>query len=206
MPDPVISPDTQRPNRLPPGQRQTPKLPVFHEGPVPPPFDPASWDFALFPVPLVESIARLTWGEFQALPRTKVYADFHCVTGWSRLDNLWEGVRTLDLRPLVRVAPEARFVMVHSDYGLSTNLTLEDFFAEDAILATHHNGEPLSAEHGAPLRLVVPRLYAYKSAKWVRGVEFMTEDRPGYWESARNGGYAMRGDPWAGPDGERRGG
>ena len=205
MPDePIISPDTRRGERVPPGQRRTHKFPVLHEGPVPP-FDPATWDFAAFPVPLVAAVVRLTWAEFQARPQSKVYADMHCVTRWTKLDNLWEGVRTRDLLPLLSIAPEAKFVMVHAEYGYSTNLPLADFFADDAVLATRHNGEPLTPDHGAPLRLVVPRLYAWKSAKWVRGVEFMAEDRPGYWESERNGGFHMRGDPWAGADGERFG-
>ena len=204
MDEPTLSPDTLRPNRLPPGQHATARFPVLHEGPVPP-FDPATWDLAIFPVPLVESVVRLSWADFQALPRAQVYADMHCVTRWSKLDNLWEGVRTRELLPLVELAPEAHFVMVHGEYGFSANLPLADFFADDVILATRHNGEGLTPEHGAPLRLVVPRLYSWKSVKWVRGVEFMAEDRPGYWESPRNGGFHMRGDPWAGDDGQRTG-
>jgi DMSO/TMAO reductase YedYZ molybdopterin-dependent catalytic subunit len=194
--DIILSPDTRRPDRLPPGQVRTHKWPVLHAGEVPP-FDPARWDFAVFPVPLVDRVVRFGWEQFQALPRVKVFADMHCVTRWSKLDNLWEGVPTRELLKHVAVSPAARFVMVHSEYGFSTNLPVDDFFAEDALFAFAHNGEPLTPDHGYPVRLVVPRLYAWKSAKWVRGVEFMEADRPGYWESYENGGYAMRGDPWS---------
>jgi len=180
----------------------TAKWPVLHVGPTPT-FKPESWDLTVFPVPLVAAVARFTWAEFQALPRTKVYADMHCVTRWSKLDNLWEGVATRELLKHVTVSDAAQFVMVHCEYGWTTNLPLADFFAFDALFATHHNGEPLTADHGSPVRLVIPRLYAWKSAKWVRGVEFMAADRPGYWESYANGGYHLRGDPWVSADGER---
>jgi len=200
--EPIVSPDTARPQRLPPGQSLTAKWPVLHVGPTPT-FKPESWDLTVFPVPLVAAVARFTWAEFQALPRTKVYADMHCVTRWSKLDNLWEGVATRELLKHVTVSDAAQFVMVHCEYGWTTNLPLADFFAFDALFATHHNGEPLTADHGSPVRLVIPRLYAWKSAKWVRGVEFMAADRPGYWESYANGGYHLRGDPWVSADGER---
>jgi len=200
--EPIVSRDTTRADRLPPGQSVTRKWPVLHVGPVPA-FDPAAWDLTVFPVPLVAATARFTWADFQALPRTKVYADMHCVTRWSKLDNLWEGVATRELLRHVTPAAGATFVMVHCEYGWSTNLPLADFLAEDALFATHHNGEPLSPDHGRPVRLVVPRLYAWKSAKWVRGIEFLADDRPGYWESPANGGYHLRGDPWEAPDGQR---
>ena len=193
--DPIISPDTRRPVRLPPNQRGTPKWPVMTAGETPP-FDPAAWSFALFPVPLVDKIVSFTWPEFSALPRVKVFADMHCVTQWSKLDNLWEGVPTAALRDHVTIIPDARFVMIHCDYGFTTNLPVEDFFAPDAVFALTHNGEPLTPDHGHPVRLVVPHLFAWKSAKWVRGIEFMTHDRPGYWEDYAHGGYHMRGDPW----------
>ena len=193
--DAIISPDTRRPRRLPPGQVQTHKWPVLHVGEVPP-FDPTTWDLTVFPVPLVDRPVAFNWQQFQALPRVKVYADMHCVTRWSKLDNLWEGVPTKELLNHVRPSADARFVMVHSEYGFSTNLPLDDFFADDALLALRHNGQPLTPDHGYPVRLVVPRLYAWKSAKWVRGIEFMTDDRPGFWEEWQNGGYHMRGDPW----------
>ncbi|AMV26603.1 TMAO/DMSO reductase [Gemmata sp. SH-PL17] len=200
--EPIISSDTQRENRVPPRQVLTQKWPVLHAGSVPP-FDPARWTLSLFPAPLIGAIKQFTWAEFNALPRHRVFADMHCVTRWSKLDNLWEGVVTRELLNHITLAPRAKFVMVHSEYGFSTNLPIDDFFAEDCLFATHHNGEPLTPEHGYPVRLVVPRLYTWKSAKWVRGIEFMEEDRPGYWESLENGGYHMRGDPWTGgPDGD----
>jgi DMSO/TMAO reductase YedYZ molybdopterin-dependent catalytic subunit len=192
---PIISPDTQRQNRLPPQQVQTRNWPELHAGPVPP-FDSASWDFTVFPVPFVNAVTRFNWAEFMGLPRVRVFADMHCVTRWSLLDNLWEGVHTRELLRHVRLAPEARFVMIHSEYGFSTNMPVEDFFGDDCLFALKHNGQDLTPEHGYPVRLIVPRLYAWKSAKWVRGVEFMEADRPGFWETPANGGYHMRGDPW----------
>ncbi len=165
---------------------------MLHEGDVPP-FDPQTWSLTLFPAPLIGDIITFTWEQFCALPRVQVFADMHCVTRWSKLDNLWEGVATRELRRFLQLTPDVKFVMIHSEYGYTTNLPIDDFFAEDALLATHHNGAPLPADHGYPVRLVIPRLYAWKSAKWVRGIEFLTEDRPGYWES---GAYHMRGDPW----------
>ena len=191
----IISPDTRRDQRLPPRQALTRKWPVLHAGEVPP-FDPATWDFTVFPIPLVNTVRRFTWAEFAALPRVRVFADMHCVTRWSKLDNLWEGVATRELLDHVTVSPRAKFVMVHCEYGFSTNLPVEDFFADDCLFALRHNGQDLTPEHGHPVRLVVPRLYAWKSAKWVRGVEFMEADRPGFWESWEHGGYHMRGDPW----------
>ena len=194
--DAVISPDTRRGDRLPPGQVLTRKWPVLHYGEVPE-FDPDSWDLTVFPVPLVDKVVAFTWPQFQALPRAKVFADMHCVTRWSKLDNMWEGVPTRELLNHVAVSPAARFVMVHCEYGFSTNLPIDDFFAEDCLFAFKHDGQDLTPDHGHPVRLVVPRLYAWKSAKWVRGVEFMAADRPGFWESWEHGGYHMRGDPWA---------
>lgn len=194
--DAIISPDTRRGDRLPPGQVLTRKWPVLHYGEVPE-FDPESWDLTVFPVPLVDQAVAFTWPQFQALPRAKVFADMHCVTRWSKLDNLWEGVPTRELLKHVTVSPAAKFVMVHCEYGFTTNLPVDDFFADDALFATHHNGQELEPDHGYPVRLVVPRLYAWKSAKWVRGIEFMEADRPGFWEEWQHGGYHMRGDPWA---------
>ena len=196
MDDVIVSPDARRADRLPPGQTRVHALPVGHAGEVPP-FDPAAWDLAVFPVPLVDRVWRCSWAEFQRLPRVRVLADCHGVGGASHLDNLWEGVPTRELLRHVRPHEAAGFVMVHAEYGFSSNLPADDFFAADAVLATHHNGEPLTPEQGAPVRLVVPRLYAYKSVKWVRGVELMAADRPGFYETAENGGHAMRGDPWA---------
>jgi DMSO/TMAO reductase YedYZ molybdopterin-dependent catalytic subunit len=132
-----------------------------------------------------------------ACPASTGRADMHCVTRWSKLDNIWEGVSTREVLGRVRVLPQAHFVMVHSEHGFSTNLPLDDFLGEDCLFAWSHNGEPLEPDHGYPLRLVVPRLYAWKSAKWVRAIELMEQDRAGFWESWENGGYHMRGDPWA---------
>ncbi len=193
--DVIVSSDTKREERIPPRQVRTVKWPILHAGEVPS-FDPRTWDFTVFPSPLVSPLMRWTWTEFLQLPRVRVFADMHCVTRWSRLDNFWEGVATRELLKHVTLSPEVRFVMVHCEYGFSTNLPVEDFFQEDCLFALMHDGRDLTPDHGYPLRLVVPKLYAWKSAKWVRGIEFMTDDRPGYWERFENGGYHMRGDPW----------
>lgn len=195
MDDPIISTDTLRQDRLPPRQIQTRDWSVLHSGPIPP-FDPETWDFTIFPVPLVNMVKHFTWPEFTALPRVRVFADMHCVTQLSMLDNLWEGVHTRELKNHVQINPAARFVMVHCDYGFTTNLSIDDFFGDDCLFALKHNGQELTPEHGFPVRLVIPKLYAWKSAKWVRGIEFMEADRPGFWERPENGGYHMRGNPW----------
>jgi len=187
----VVSPDTLRENRLPPGQSRTVKWPVLDAG-GPPQFSSLQWSLSV--LGLVKRPMQWTWNEFQALPRTKVLADFHCVTRWSQLDNLWEGVATREIEKLVEISPEAKFVLVHGyDNDWTTNMPLEAFLAEDALLADKRNGEPLSIEHGGPLRLIIPRLYAWKSAKWIRAIEFLREDEAGFWERE---GYHMNGDPW----------
>jgi|YNPBryBLVA2012_1023415.scaffolds.fasta_scaffold00163_9 DMSO/TMAO reductase YedYZ molybdopterin-dependent catalytic subunit len=190
--DVILSPDVLRAERLPPGQTRTRKWPVLDAG-GPPAIEPGAW--RLWVGGLVARPAEWSWEQFQALPRVRVFADFHCVTGWSRLGNLWEGVATREL--LERCGgplPEARFVLVHAyDNGWTTNLPLEDFLAEDALVALAHDGQPLSLEHGGPARLLIPRLYAWKSAKWVTGIELLAEDRAGFWEM---NGYHMHGDPW----------
>ena len=189
--DVIISPDTLGGNRLPPRQSRTRKWPVL-DAFGPPDIDLDEWQFEIGG--LVESSLALNWEEFQKLPRVKVFADMHCVTRWSRLGNLWEGISTAEVMARVRVLPQARYVLVNAyDGDWTTNLPLDDFLAEDALLADTHDGEPIPPEHGGPLRLVVPRLYAWKSAKWVRGIELMARDEPGFWE---RGGYHMRGDPW----------
>jgi DMSO/TMAO reductase YedYZ molybdopterin-dependent catalytic subunit len=176
--------------RLPPGQSLTLKWPVLHEGSIPF-FDPAKWDFRVWG--LVEKPLRLTWDEFQKLPRRRVRADFHCVTTWSKFDNEWDGVLFRDLAELAKPRPGARYVMVHADPGYTTNVPLEDLLRDNVLFADWHAPEPLTPEHGGPLRLVVPHLYAWKSAKWVRGLEFMEHDRGGFWEHV---GYHMYGDPF----------
>jgi DMSO/TMAO reductase YedYZ molybdopterin-dependent catalytic subunit len=187
----VVSTDTLRENRLPPGQSRTVKWPVLDAG-GPPQLSTSKW--ALNVVGLVKQPMQWTWNEFQELPRTKVLADFHCVTRWSQLDNLWEGVATREIAKLVEISPEARFVIAHGyDSDWTTNMPLDAFLAEDALLADKRNGEPLSIEHGGPLRLIIPRLYAWKSAKWIRAIEFLREDEAGFWERE---GYHMNGDPW----------
>jgi len=187
----IVSPDTQRDKRLPPNQVRTLKWPVLDASGAPA-VDMSKWEFEV--KGLVSTPLKWTWKEFQALPRVRVKSDFHCVTRWSRLDNEWEGVPAREILKLAGVRPEARFVLVHAyDYGWSTNLPLSDFDSEDVLFADTHDGQPLPPEHGGPLRLVVPRLYAWKSAKWVRGIELLNEDQAGYWEEL---GYHMRGDPW----------
>ncbi len=186
----IISPDTKRQERVPPGQYETKKWPVLHYGSVPG-FDKASWDFRV--LGLVEQPLRMNHAEFFSLPRVQVKGDFHCVTTWSKLDNLWEGVSVHEILKRVKVKPEAQYVLAHCEHGFTANLPLSDFVQEDVLFAMKHNGEDLTPEHGYPLRLMVPRLYAWKSAKWLRGIEFLEKDRPGFWEQ---NGYHMRGDPW----------
>ncbi len=176
--------------RLPPGQSLTLKWPVLHEGGIPA-FDAAQWDFRVWG--LVENPLRLSWEEFRKLPQAAVRADFHCVTTWSKFDNQWTGVPFPVIAEMVKPRPEARHVMVHADPGYTTNVPLEDLMRDDVLFAWAHAPEPLTAEHGAPLRLVVPHLYAWKSAKWARGLDFLDRERAGYWEQV---GYHMYGDPF----------
>ncbi len=187
----VISPDTYRDNRIPPRQSRTKKWPVLDASGTPY-IDKKNWKFSI--VGLVEEPIEWTWEEFQALPRTKVFADMHCVTRWSRLGNVWEGVSTREVLSHIQVKPNAAYVVAYGyDRGWTTNMPLEEFAKEDCLFADTHDGAPLEDEHGAPLRLIIPRLYAWKSAKWVRGIEFIEKDRAGFWE---RGGYHMLGDPW----------
>jgi DMSO/TMAO reductase YedYZ molybdopterin-dependent catalytic subunit len=176
--------------RVPPGQYLTEKWPVLHYGSVPR-FDPRTWSFRVFGKVLNEF--TLNWEEFQKLPMTTVVADMHCVTTWSRLDQRWEGVPFSKIVELAKPLPEAKFVIAHSEQGFTANTPIEFTQREDCLIALRANGEPLTAEHGYPARLVVPRLYAWKSAKWLRGIEFRSNDAPGFWE--RNG-YHNEGDPW----------
>jgi len=188
----IISGDTRRTNRIPPGQSRTRKWPVL-DASGPPRISTGQWNFAMRG--LVNHPRSWGWSEFQTLPRVRVFADFHCVTRWSRLGNLWEGVST---RILVDACgglkPEAKYVLAYGyDSGWTTNLPLSEFLGEDALVAILHDDEPLALEHGGPARLIVPRLYAWKSAKWLSGLEFLGADKAGFWE--RNG-YHMNGDPW----------
>ncbi|MGD0795608.1 MAG: sulfite oxidase-like oxidoreductase [Dehalococcoidales bacterium] len=186
----IISPDTQRKDRLPPGQRLTEKWPVLHYGKVPS-IDTAKWTLTI--AGLVEAERTLTYDEFTALPQVEVFSDIHCVTTWSRYNNLWEGVSAAVIKDLVKIKPEAKYVIVQGAGGFTTNLSLDDFFQPDVLFALKHNGQPITPDHGAPVRLVVPRLYFWKSAKWVTGIKFVAKDEPGFWERA---GYHMHGDPW----------
>ncbi len=187
--------------RLPPGQSLTQKFPVLHYGPTPG-FNPATWDFRVWGE--VEEEASWTWDEFQSLPRTRLVMDIHCVTRWSKFDTEWEGVslRTLVDQGSIKPKSTAQFVMQHAEYGFTTNLPLDIMLSENFLLATHFNGEPLTPDHGYPLRgvvgnipnrdeLVVP--YFWKGAKWLRGLEFMRQDKRGFWEQA---GYHNRADVW----------
>lgn len=176
--------------RLPPGQALTLKWPVLHYGGIPR-FDPARWDFQVRG--LVEAPLRFTWAEFNALPRSRGTSDFHCVTRWSRFDNQWEGVAFRELLDRVKLGPRAGYVLVLAEQGFTANVPLVDLDRDNVLFATHHDGAPLTAEHGYPLRLIVPHLYAWKSVKWVRGIEFLDHDVPGFWEQ---NGYHMYGDPW----------
>lgn len=194
----IISPDTQRANRMPPGQTRTRKWPVLDAHGTPE-IDLETWEFEVGG--LVEKPLKWSLDEFLQLPSVKVYADFHCVTRWSRLDNVWSGVAAREIARLAGVREEAKFVFAEAyDYGWTTNIPLEYFLAEDALFAWSHDGEPIPPEHGGPVRLIVPQLYAWKSAKWIKGVRFLEHDRAGFWE---DGGYHMRGVPWNGGDGER---
>ncbi|HET8530752.1 MAG TPA: sulfite oxidase-like oxidoreductase [Methylomirabilota bacterium] len=187
MSDPA--PDQVR--RTPPGQVLTTKWPVLTYG-LTPRFDPKKWSFRCFG--LVEQEVRWSWEEFQSLPRAEVTCDIHCVTRWSRLDNRFEGVPIREILKRVRRKPEAKFVMIHADPDYTTNLPLSDLVDDDVLLALKHDGRDLAPDHGGPLRLVVPKLYFWKSAKWVRGFEFLEVNPPGFWEV---NGYHMHADPWA---------
>lgn len=177
-------------NRIPPGQTQTKngKWPVLHAGLVPT-YDLATWDFTTSGS--VEKPLRLTWVEFGKLPRTRLAADFHCVTTWSRLDMDWEGVPFGVICGLTKPRSSAMHVLAHGDYDYTTNVPLK-VLMEEGFLATHEGGKPLSPDHGYPLRLVVPSRYAWKSAKWLRSLEFMDQDRRGFWERS---GYHNNADP-----------
>jgi DMSO/TMAO reductase YedYZ molybdopterin-dependent catalytic subunit len=187
--------------RLPPGQALTQKFPVLHYGSVPS-FNPATWDFRVWGE--VEEPVRWSWEEFNQLPRTRLTMDIHCVTRWSKFDTDWEGVsvRTLIEQKLICPRPTAKFVMQHAEYGFTANLPLEVMLADNFLMATHYNGEPLTPDHGYPLRGIVGAIpgredlmtpYFWKGAKWLRGLEFMTQDRRGFWEQA---GYHNNADVW----------
>ena len=185
-------PDNNRGGRVPPGQFVTEKFPVLHYGSVPA-VDLATWDFRVFG--LVETPITLTWDEFRALPETMLTTDIHCVTRWSKLDTTWSGVSWRDFIEAagVRFSLDASHLMAHCENNFTTNLPLDVLDDPETMFAWEYEGEPLTPEHGWPLRLLVPKRYFWKSAKWIRGIEFMAGDRPGFWE--RNG-YHMNGEYW----------
>ncbi|MDQ0189902.1 sulfite oxidase-like oxidoreductase [Alicyclobacillus cycloheptanicus] len=182
--------DGARDSRLPPGQIATTKFPVMNAGSVPQ-INVADWDLHLFGA--VKAEMRLRWDDVKSLPQSHYTSDVHCVTTWSRLDNDWEGVRFSDIFGLIEVDPAAKFVMVYGEQGYSANFRVDDLLREGVLLAYRYNQTELSPEHGFPLRLVVPHLYFWKSVKWVRGIEFSSEEKLGFWERF---GYHPHGDPW----------
>lgn len=183
-------PDDDSAGHAPPGQFVTEKFPVLTFGDKPD-IDSGKWRISVSG--LVKNEDSFSLKEFLDLGQTEVEAEFHCVTQWSKLHNLWEGVLFSVLADKVSVLEDAKFVMVHCYGGYSTNLPLEVLMDDDVIFATKHDGIELNLDHGGPVRLVVPKRYGWKSAKWVKGVEFMNSNRPGFWEQR---GYHMDGDPW----------
>ena len=193
--------EARRHGRLPPGQALTNKFPVLHYGPVPP-FNPLTWDFRAWGE--VETPLRLSWDEFNQLPRTKLVMDIHCVTRWSKLETAWEGfsLRVLVEQGILKPLPAAAYVLQHAEYGFTANLPLEVCLQENFLMATHYDGQPITPEHGYPLRGIIGAIpgrddlevpYFWKGAKWLRGLEFMTRDRLGFWEQA---GYHNDADVW----------
>jgi DMSO/TMAO reductase YedYZ molybdopterin-dependent catalytic subunit len=177
-------------SRVPPGQYVTPDFPVLSAGPTPrTPLE--RWSFAI--EGLVGEPVRWSWEEFLQLPAQSFDVDIHCVTKWSKLDTHWRGVSVDTLFEQVELDPKAMYVIAHSDGGYTTNIPLVEIINGQAFVAYQYEGQPLAAEHGGPARLVVPHLYFWKSAKWVRGLRLIQEDRPGFWESL---GYSNHGDPW----------
>jgi DMSO/TMAO reductase YedYZ molybdopterin-dependent catalytic subunit len=178
-------------DRVPPNQNVTTSFPVLHYGNVPYYKNLDDWSLKVFGH--VKNEVVLRYKDLMELPQTASGNDIHCVTGWSKLDNVWEGISTQELARLSRPNEKAKYVILHAEENWTTNLPIEDFLRETSMLAHTHNGEKLTPEHGYPLRAVIPHLYFWKSAKWIRGIEFSSENRPGFWEE---NGYHMYGDPW----------
>lgn len=177
-------------DRLPPGQYLTKKWPVLSYEKTPK-FDPKTYHFKVWGE--VENPFELGWDELQSLPRTQLTSDFHCVTTWSRYDNAWEGVHIREILKHAQPKPTAHFVMQHSFTGYTTNTPLEALDDDDVLIVFKHDGEPLAPEHGGPVRMLIPKLYAYKSTKWLSGLEFLEQDKPGFWEIR---GYSNSANPW----------
>ena len=177
-------------DRLPAGQYLTQKWPVLSYEKTPKQL-PTDWKLKI--TGLVENPFELTWEEFLALPHTTLTSDFHCVTTWSRYDNTWEGIHIREILQKAKPLAAAKFVLAHSWTGYTTNLPIENLDDDDVMIVFKHDGEDLAAEHGGPVRLIVPKLYAYKSAKWLDGLEFLERDHPGFWEQR---GYHNRANPW----------
>jgi DMSO/TMAO reductase YedYZ molybdopterin-dependent catalytic subunit len=191
----IVSADTLRGDprrRTPPGQSLSAKWPVLHYGNVPK-VDPWRADWKLGVYGHVENPYELTYAEIRAMPTVDVVCDIHCVTHWTRLNNVFTGVPTRLIIERAKPLADARYVMCHGENGYTTNLSLEEFTGDDCILAYQWEGKDLTPDHGWPLRGLVPRLYLWKSAKWLRGIELLAADAPGFWEQ---NGYHMHGDPW----------
>jgi DMSO/TMAO reductase YedYZ molybdopterin-dependent catalytic subunit len=188
--------------RLPPGQSLTQKFPVLHYGPVPTYRDLSTWDFKVFG--LVDQEKSWNWQDFNKLPRRKVQMDIHCVTRWSKFDTTWEGVHLKDMidQGFIKLKPEATYCIQHCEYGYTTNLPIEIMLSDNFLMATHFDGKPLDADHGYPLRGVIGAIpsqhqdsdrYLWKGGKWLRGLEFVSKDQPGFWEQA---GYSNTARVW----------
>jgi DMSO/TMAO reductase YedYZ molybdopterin-dependent catalytic subunit len=184
------APDSAHRNRLPPSQREVKNWPVLDLG-VQPDLKPENWRLQM--LGLVDNPVALTLPQFLALPQTELVSHIHCVTAWSRFDNRWQGVASRTLLELVKPKPEARHIVFHSYDGYTTNVRLSVFAEDDVLLAHSWEGKPLAREHGGPVRVVIPRWYFWKSAKWVTRIVFHESDRPGFWETR---GYHNDGDPW----------
>jgi len=192
--------EVKKMGRLPPGQALTNRFPVLHYGPVPR-FNPATWDLRAFGE--VEEEKRWTWDEFQKLPRTKVKMDLHCVTRWSKFDTEWEGISLMTLieEGIIKLKPTAKYLLQHCEYGFTVNVPVAVALQPNFLLATHYDGQPLDADHGYPLRGVIGAIpgadhtspYLWKGGKWLRALEFMPQDRLGFWEQA---GYHNEADVW----------
>jgi DMSO/TMAO reductase YedYZ molybdopterin-dependent catalytic subunit len=183
-------PDTGLKNRLPPGQHLAKGFPVLTYGSTPQ-INPDEWELKVWGSCEPKTFR---WSDLMAMSQRQFQSDFHCVTHWSKLDVQWTGIKITDFLKAFEVAPQTNYVMAHCYGGYTTNLALEDFVREENFLAHTLFGEPLPPEHGGPMRLVIPHLYAWKSAKWLNGLEFFVQEELGFWE--RNG-YHRRGEPWA---------